>query len=119
MESFSALAAHPLVLALMVLVALMFVVGLLKRLFKLAFFALLIFLLVVAYYQVTGKEMPEALEGATKKMEEVVKTVSDKAPEFIDDAVDQISEKTPELLESAGDAIEAGQKKLKEIKKKD
>jgi hypothetical protein len=94
MEYIQQLAEQPIVLGVILLLLVLIVYGVLKRLFKLALMLLLVAGGVMAWYHLTGREMPDEVNKALKEAGRIA---------------GQAAEKTGELIEDGGEAL----KKLK------
>jgi hypothetical protein len=100
MEFLEALLANPIILGVVILLAVVFIYGLVKRLFKLALIILLLLAGTVIWFKMTGQEVPEGLQGITEQGEKVIEVVVDKGGDLIKEGSEYVKKKADEKKDS-------------------
>jgi hypothetical protein len=83
MELLESLLANPIILGIVIILTIVFVYGLVKRLFKMALLILLILAGTIFWFKWTGQEIPADLEDISKKSEKVMKQVVEEGGKLI------------------------------------
>ncbi len=102
------LTSNPVYLAGAVVLALIIVIGIVKKLVKLALFVLALFILFIAYLVWTGQEVPTSMDDIQKTIQEEVidpgkEMLKDKADEAKDKAVEKVKEEVDKAVDEALD----------------
>ncbi len=100
------LTSNPVYLAAAVVLALVIVIGFVKKLVKLAVLVLALLVLFIGYLAWTGKEVPTSMEDIQKTIQEEVidpgkEMLKDKAEEAKDKAVEKVKEEVDKAVDDA------------------
>lgn len=98
------LTSNPVYLAGAVVLALIIVIGIVKKLVKLALVVVAIFILFIAYLVYTGQEVPTSFEDIKKTVQEEVidpgkAMLKDKAEEAKDKAAEKVKEEVDKAVD--------------------
>ena len=100
------LTSNPVYLAGAVVLALIIVIGLVKKLVKLAVFVIAIFVLFIGYLVYTGQEVPTSLDDIKKSVQEgVIDPGKEMLKEKAEEAKDKAAEKIKEEVDKAVDEV--------------
>ncbi|NOZ09327.1 MAG: hypothetical protein GXO91_10725 [FCB group bacterium] len=101
-ELYQVIVNNPVIFTIAVILAVIVVLGIIKKLFKLVLAIAAVIILYVAYLQFTGKEVPDSLDelmgGVKDKVETVKKQVQSNA---VDKIEEEIKKKANEQIEKA------------------
>ncbi len=100
------LTSNPVYLAGAVVLALIIVIGFVKKLVKLAVFVIAIFVLFIGYLVYTGQEVPTSIDDIKKTVqEEVIDPGKEMLKEKAEDAKEKAVEKVKEEVDKAVDDV--------------
>jgi len=93
-EFFSNLGDNPLILAGIIVLLVVIAYAVLKKLFKIALFLLLLVIGALVWFQMTGTDLPPELEAIKDKTEQAVETVRDglKKAQEAKDVLDKVGD---------------------------
>ncbi|MFH1851453.1 MAG: hypothetical protein ABIA75_03835 [Candidatus Neomarinimicrobiota bacterium] len=100
------LTSNPVYLAGAVVLALIIVIGIVKKLLKLALLVVALFVLFIGYLVYTGQEVPTSLEGIKKTVqEEVIDPGKEMLKDKAEEAKEKAAEKVKEEVDKAVDEV--------------